>query len=158
MTELLSTFPGGLVTGAVYALLAMGLVLIYKATRIPNFAYGGMATFLAFFHYDIVNGRTYSFNFNALFLHLDAHPTVDLGFWAAVPVTLDGGRAARLRDREVRHPTLRSHVDRDAHRRHARPRPAAQLADPATLRRQRPHREQRERDLLPQPRVLDWRA
>lgn len=88
MTEFLSTFPGGLVTGAVYALLAMGLVLIYKATRIPNFAYGGMATFLAFFHYDIVNGRTYNFQFNALFLHVDWHPTVDLGFWAAVPVTL----------------------------------------------------------------------
>lgn len=88
MTEFLSTFPGGLVTGAVYALLAMGLVLIYKATRIPNFAYGGMATFLAFFHFDIVNGRTYNFNFNALFVHINAHPTVDLSFWSAVPVTL----------------------------------------------------------------------
>ena len=38
-----SVLSGGLVTGAVYALLAMGLVLIYKATRIPNFAYGAMA-------------------------------------------------------------------------------------------------------------------
>lgn len=88
MTEFLSTLPGGLVTGAVYALLAMGLVLIYKATRIPNFAYGGMATFLAFFHYDIVRGRTYGLHFNALFLHVNAHPTVHLSFWAAVPVTL----------------------------------------------------------------------
>ena len=88
MTEFFSTFPGGLVTGAVYALLAMGLVLIYKATRIPNFAYGGMATFLAFFHYDLVNGRSYAFHFNALFLHVNVHPTIDLGFWQAVPITL----------------------------------------------------------------------
>jgi len=88
MTEFLSTLPGGLVTGAVYALLAMGLVLIYKATRIPNFAYGGMATFVAFFHYDIVSGRTYGVHFNALFVHLNAHPTVHLSFWAAVPVSL----------------------------------------------------------------------
>ena len=34
MTEFLSTLPGGLVTGAVYALLAMGLVFTYKATRV----------------------------------------------------------------------------------------------------------------------------
>ncbi|MEY2397650.1 MAG: hypothetical protein QOJ00_824 [Actinomycetota bacterium] len=88
MTEFLSTLPGGLVTGAVYALLAMGLVLIYKATRIPNFAYGGMATFVAFFHYDIVNGRTYGFHFNALFVHANWHPTIHLSFWAAVPVSL----------------------------------------------------------------------
>ncbi|HVV36637.1 MAG TPA: ABC transporter permease [Acidimicrobiales bacterium] len=88
MTQFLSTLPGGLVTGAVYALLAMGLVLIYKATRIPNFAYGGMATFVAFFHYDLVNGRTYGLHFNALFVHVNWHPTVHLGFWAAVPVSL----------------------------------------------------------------------
>ncbi|HVT76778.1 MAG TPA: ABC transporter permease [Acidimicrobiales bacterium] len=88
MTQFLSTLPGGLVTGAVYALLAMGLVLIYKATRIPNFAYGGMATFIAFFHYDLVNGRTYGVHFNALFVHVNWHPTVHLGFWAAVPVSL----------------------------------------------------------------------
>lgn len=88
MTEFLSTLPGGLVTGAVYALLSMGLVLIYKATRIPNFAYGGMATFVAFFHYDIVNGRQFAFHFNALFVHLNVHWDVDLGFWAAVPVSL----------------------------------------------------------------------
>lgn len=88
MTEFLSTLPGGLVTGAVYALLAMGLVLIYKATRIPNFAYGGMATFVAFFHYDIVAGREYGFHFNALFLHVNVSHNVQLGFWAAVPVSL----------------------------------------------------------------------
>ncbi|MEY2467651.1 MAG: hypothetical protein QOF21_349 [Actinomycetota bacterium] len=94
MTEFLSTLPGGLVTGAVYALLAMGLVLIYKATRIPNFAYGAMATFIAFLHYDIVKGRTFGLHFNALFIHIDAHPTIHLGFWTAVPVSL--GCAALL--------------------------------------------------------------
>ena len=93
MTEFLSTLPGGLVAGAVYALLAMGLVLIYKATRIPNFAYGAMATFIAFLHYDIVNGRTLGLHFNALFIHLNAHPTIHLSFWAAVPVSLTAAAA-----------------------------------------------------------------
>jgi sulfate-transporting ATPase len=88
MTEFLSTLPGGLVTGAVYALLAMGLVLIYKATRVPNFAYGAMATLVAFFHYDLVSGRELHLHLNVLFVHINADPTVKLAFWFAVPVSL----------------------------------------------------------------------
>ncbi|MBV9934995.1 MAG: ABC transporter permease [Actinobacteria bacterium] len=83
-----SILSGGLVSGAVYALLALGLVLIYKATRVPNFAYGGMAAFLAFFHYNLVSGKRLSFNLNVLYLHIHAHGTVHLSFWAAVPITL----------------------------------------------------------------------
>jgi sulfate-transporting ATPase len=88
MSEFMSTLPGGLVTGAVYALLAMGLVLIYKATRVPNFAYGAMATMVAFFHYDLVSGRDVRVHLDVLFLHLDLDSTVKLAFWAAVPVSL----------------------------------------------------------------------
>jgi len=32
----------GVVTGLLYALLAMGIVLIYRATRVINFAVGAM--------------------------------------------------------------------------------------------------------------------
>ena len=94
MTEFLSTLPGGVVTGAVYALLAMGLVLIYKATRVPNFAYGAMATLVAFFHYDLVEGRDLSVALDVLFVHVDWQATVRLPFWAAVPISL--GFAALL--------------------------------------------------------------
>ncbi len=83
-----SVLSGGLVAGAVYALLAMGLVLVYKATRVPNFAYGGMASFLAFFHYGLVTGRPVAFNFDALFLHIHVNATPRLPFWAAFAVTL----------------------------------------------------------------------
>ena len=88
MQELLGTLPGGLVTGAVYALLAMGLVFTYKATRVPNFAYGAMATFVAFFHYDLVAGRTFSLRLPLLVTDLEVDRHVQLGFWAAVPVSL----------------------------------------------------------------------
>ena len=88
MTEFLSTLPGGLVTGAVYALLAMGLVFTYKATRIPNFAYGAMATFVAFFHYDLVSGRHIGIHLDVLALHLNLDGTLRLSFWAAFPVSL----------------------------------------------------------------------
>jgi branched-chain amino acid transport system permease protein len=88
MHTVFSILSGGLVTGAVYALLAMGLVLIYKATRIPNFAYGGMASFLAFFHYNLVTGRKVSLNLDVLYLHVHGSINAHLGFWAALPVTL----------------------------------------------------------------------
>lgn len=94
MQELLGTLPGGLVTGAVYALLAMGLVFTYKATRVPNFAYGAMATFVAFFHYDLVEGRTFALHLSLLVVRLDIERYVQLAFWAAVPVSL--GVAALL--------------------------------------------------------------
>ncbi len=38
----------GLSSGAIYASLALALVLIYRATRIVNFAQGEMATFTAY--------------------------------------------------------------------------------------------------------------
>jgi branched-chain amino acid transport system permease protein len=88
MQEFLGTLPGGLVTGAVYALLAMGLVFTYKATRVPNFAYGAIATFIAFFHYDLVAGRTFGVHLDLLVLHVDVDRHVQLPFWGAVPVSL----------------------------------------------------------------------
>ncbi|HZQ28514.1 MAG TPA: ABC transporter permease [Acidimicrobiales bacterium] len=83
-----SILSGGMVTGAVYALLAMGLVLIYKATRVPNFAYGGLACFLAFFHYNLVTGKAVTLNLDVLYLHLHWHHVFHLGFWSAFPITL----------------------------------------------------------------------
>ena len=88
MKEFLSVLPGGLVSGAVYALLAMGLVFIYKATRVPNFAYGAMATFVAFFHYNLVAGHHLDIGVDALFVHVHLNGTVQLPFWLAVPVSL----------------------------------------------------------------------
>lgn len=88
MQELLGTLPGGAVTGAVYALLAMGLVFTYKATRVPNFAYGSMATFIAFFHYDLVTGRTFGIHLSLLVVHLDVEQYVELPFWGALPFSL----------------------------------------------------------------------
>lgn len=111
MTELLSVFPGGLVTGAIYALLAMGLVLIYKATRVPNFAYGATAALIAFFHYDLVTGRDFGFSLNVLFLHLDVHQRVHLGFWLAMPFSLlFAGLLGFLIERFVIRPFARSPI------------------------------------------------
>jgi branched-subunit amino acid ABC-type transport system permease component len=42
VTLLLVALIGGFVTGVVYALAALGLVIVYRATRILNFAHGAM--------------------------------------------------------------------------------------------------------------------
>lgn len=51
MTQFLQYVISGLSTGSVYALVALGLALIYRSTRILNFAHGDVATagtFIAF--------------------------------------------------------------------------------------------------------------
>ncbi len=51
MTPFLQYMISGLSTGSVYALVALGLALIYRSTRILNFAHGDVATagtFIAF--------------------------------------------------------------------------------------------------------------
>ena len=42
MTLLAVALIGGVVTGVVYALAALGLVIVYRATRVLNFAHGAM--------------------------------------------------------------------------------------------------------------------
>jgi branched-chain amino acid transport system permease protein len=48
MSEFLQEVVGGLASGGVYAILALALVLIYRATRVVNFAQGQMAMFATF--------------------------------------------------------------------------------------------------------------
>ena len=47
--RLLSTLINGLALGAVYSLLALGFVIIFKATQVVNFAHGAMAALGAYF-------------------------------------------------------------------------------------------------------------
>lgn len=48
MSELLTVIIGGLGAGALYALIALGLTLIYRVTGVVNFAQGEMATLATF--------------------------------------------------------------------------------------------------------------
>src|SRR5215510_11638012 len=51
VAELLPFVVAGLVTGSVYGLAAVGLVLTYKTSGIFNFAYGAIAAVSAFVFY-----------------------------------------------------------------------------------------------------------
>ncbi len=54
MAELLMTLLGGVKIGAIYALAAIGLVVIHKATKTVNFAHGGLVMLGAFATYEFV--------------------------------------------------------------------------------------------------------
>jgi len=66
MTKFLSLLGDGLALGAVYALVALGFVVIYRATRIINFAQGGLVVFGAFLVYQFEHTWGLSFWVSAL--------------------------------------------------------------------------------------------
>jgi branched-chain amino acid transport system permease protein len=67
-SEFAEQVVAGLGDGAVYASLALALVLIYRTTRVINFAQGEMATFTTFIAWSLMNHG--------------------LSFWAAFPVVI----------------------------------------------------------------------
>ncbi len=54
MSQFLQYAVSGLSIGALYALVALGLVLIYRSTRILNFAHGDLATIGTFFAFTLL--------------------------------------------------------------------------------------------------------
>lgn len=60
---------GGLAIGACYALVALSMVIIYKASEVPNFSQGEMAMIATFVAYTLMDG-------------------FHLGFWTSAGITL----------------------------------------------------------------------
>ena len=54
MTTFIQVVVAGLLGGAIYALVSLGLVLIYKATRVFNFAVGPIMVFGAYFFWTLL--------------------------------------------------------------------------------------------------------
>lgn len=67
MTKFLNLTSDGLALGAVYALVALGFVVIYRATGVINFAQGGIVVFGAFLVYQGEHTWGLSFWLSALF-------------------------------------------------------------------------------------------
>jgi branched-chain amino acid transport system permease protein len=67
-TEFAQQLAAGIREGAIYAGLALALVIIYRSTRVINFAQGEMATFTTFIAWSLMNRG--------------------LSFWTAFPIVL----------------------------------------------------------------------
>jgi branched-chain amino acid transport system permease protein len=72
MSEFLQYLVAGFATGAQYALVCLGFVIIFKATGVINFAQGGLVVMGAYLAYNATN-------------------TWSLPFWLAVIVAMAGG-------------------------------------------------------------------
>lgn len=57
MVNFIQYLIAGLSAGSLYALVALGIVLIYRSTRILNFAHGDMATMGTFFAFSLLSWR-----------------------------------------------------------------------------------------------------
>ena len=64
MAALRRPHPQRLANGAIYAAVALSLVLIWRATRILNFAQGGMVMFTTFIAWTLIDhGASYWIGF-----------------------------------------------------------------------------------------------
>ena len=54
-TEFAQQIAAGIREGAIYAGLALAIVIIYRSTRVINFAHGEMATFTTFVCWSLMN-------------------------------------------------------------------------------------------------------
>ncbi len=66
MTEFLQLCFAGLALGARYALVALGFVIIYRASGVINFAQGGLLALGAYFTYAFANSASWPFALAAL--------------------------------------------------------------------------------------------
>jgi branched-chain amino acid transport system permease protein len=71
MTEFLQLLVGGIALGARYSLVALGFVVIFRSTKVINFAQGGLVVLGAYFTYN-------------------AHQTWGLSFWPALLLGMVG--------------------------------------------------------------------
>src|SRR3972149_5738510 len=57
MVDLVQYLVGGLSAGTLYGLVALGIVLLYRSSRVLNFAHGDLATLAAFFGFTVLLRR-----------------------------------------------------------------------------------------------------
>lgn len=84
MEKLLQYTLSGVSAGSLYALVALGLVLIYRSTRVLNFAHGNVATVATFVAFSMLSNR-YSF-VAALLGSLTVGAAVGIAFYLVVLV------------------------------------------------------------------------
>ncbi|MFZ9466288.1 MAG: branched-chain amino acid ABC transporter permease, partial [Burkholderiaceae bacterium] len=107
MTDVAQLLISGAAIGCIYALIALGFVLIYKATEVVNFAQGDVMMLGAFvaFTFSSLMGLGFWLSlplslivmalFGALFDRLLLRPIIGMPTFSAVMVTLAAGFAMR---------------------------------------------------------------
>lgn len=87
--DIVTVLVFGLQTGAIYSLVALGIALVYKATRVLNFAQGEFGTVPAFIAYTFLVGT-------AGFGDITIEPNISRLWWASIIAVLAGAVIAVL--------------------------------------------------------------
>jgi branched-chain amino acid transport system permease protein len=74
----------GIVTGGVYAISALGLVFIYRASKIFNFAQGAIGFFVAMVYYELHTVQGWPLALSALVAILVVAPALGLFLWTVL--------------------------------------------------------------------------
>jgi ABC-type branched-subunit amino acid transport system ATPase component/branched-subunit amino acid ABC-type transport system permease component len=97
MEKFLTLCVSGAVTGAIYSLVASGLVLSYSATGIFNFAYGGIAFAAAYLYYEFNGALHYHIVPSALLVILVFAPLLGLFLdWAVFRPLARASESAKI--------------------------------------------------------------
>jgi len=94
MTEFLQYTISGLSTGSIYALVALGLALVYRSTRILNFAHGDVTTAGTFFAFMLL-GFNFSY-WSAFILALLFGAGIAMAFYFCVLIPAQRREATQL--------------------------------------------------------------
>ncbi|NDA67949.1 MAG: hypothetical protein EBY09_15130 [Verrucomicrobia bacterium] len=78
--QLLNTILIGITAGSIYSLMAIAFVLVWRSTRVINFAQAGMALLSTYFGYEAV--------------------TRIGSFWLALPIAMLGGASGEERTKQ----------------------------------------------------------
>ena len=54
MIQILNTVLIGITAGSIYSLMAIAMVLVWRSTRVVNFAQAGMALLSTYFGYEVI--------------------------------------------------------------------------------------------------------
>jgi branched-chain amino acid transport system permease protein len=74
----------GIVSGGLYLVAAIGVLMVYRATGVLNFAYGAQAFFIARFYYFLHSQRAWSIWAAAVMSILILAPLLGFSMWVAV--------------------------------------------------------------------------
>jgi branched-chain amino acid transport system permease protein len=94
MTKILQYIISGLSTGSIYALVALGLALIYRSTRVLNFAHGDITTAGTFFAF-LLLGLNLHYGF-AFFFALLFGAALAMAFYFCVLIPAQRREATQL--------------------------------------------------------------
>ncbi|MGX5733738.1 branched-chain amino acid ABC transporter permease [Bosea thiooxidans] len=93
---MLSLIWQGAITGLLYAIASLGLVMVFKSSHMVNFAHGSMAGFCAFIVYMVTSGLEWPWFAGVLIALVTAVALAAIAYFAIAPLITKEGTTATI--------------------------------------------------------------